>query len=362
MNSGSNMTKVDYIPDHLIADILSKLPSKSLLRFKTICKAWYSLISDPLFINLHSKQASQNPKILLSTTGFQIQILDYESSSFDDSCLSGPINVPEKLCLHDTEIIGSSCGLVCLDTDCFGKSFCIWNPSTRECRKIPSLYVNSNNCYLHGFGYDLVTNDFKLVISMDAFTYNVFSLKANSWKTITCPLGSEYYYHCNIQSWTSLATVINGIFHWIVVTHPSNCEILTLDVANETFEKLQLPFNLSLPSNSIASLFEHRGFLCVCFSKLEARIKEKIWMKKEYGGWIHLLTVKNPSYVFHGLPVLCVSRRNEVVLHNYKEFARYKSEYNKLDEIRIRMDVYGAVLYVETLVSPNAEDGDFSDN
>lgn len=38
-----------HIPMEIVADILSRLPVKSLLRFKSVCKQWQSLISDPKF-------------------------------------------------------------------------------------------------------------------------------------------------------------------------------------------------------------------------------------------------------------------------------------------------------------------------
>ncbi|XP_062009190.1 putative F-box protein At3g52320 isoform X2 [Rosa rugosa] len=39
--------------DCVIDDILSRLPAKSLLRFRCVCKAWRALISDPYFIRKH---------------------------------------------------------------------------------------------------------------------------------------------------------------------------------------------------------------------------------------------------------------------------------------------------------------------
>lgn len=35
-----------YVPEEIVADILSRIPTKSLFRFKSVCKRWQSLISD----------------------------------------------------------------------------------------------------------------------------------------------------------------------------------------------------------------------------------------------------------------------------------------------------------------------------
>ncbi|KAM7497631.1 hypothetical protein LguiA_022045 [Lonicera macranthoides] len=44
----------EYIPPEVIVNILSWLPSRSLLRFKCVCKSWCSIISSPNFIDIHT--------------------------------------------------------------------------------------------------------------------------------------------------------------------------------------------------------------------------------------------------------------------------------------------------------------------
>ncbi|XP_042515312.1 F-box protein CPR1-like [Macadamia integrifolia] len=41
------------LPEDLIIDILSRLPVKSLLRFRCVSKPWCTLITDPSFIKMH---------------------------------------------------------------------------------------------------------------------------------------------------------------------------------------------------------------------------------------------------------------------------------------------------------------------
>ena len=43
----------DDLPDEIVLDILAKLPVKSLLRFRCVCKPWYSSIANPSFISTH---------------------------------------------------------------------------------------------------------------------------------------------------------------------------------------------------------------------------------------------------------------------------------------------------------------------
>ncbi|KAL6204269.1 hypothetical protein ACLB2K_021537 [Fragaria x ananassa] len=46
--------------DAVIFDILSRLPPKSLLRFRCVCKAWRTLISDPYFIKEHLSRVNNS--------------------------------------------------------------------------------------------------------------------------------------------------------------------------------------------------------------------------------------------------------------------------------------------------------------
>ncbi|KAI5440947.1 hypothetical protein KIW84_010424, partial [Lathyrus oleraceus] len=62
INSPSPITAV---PDELIAEVLSLLTVKSLLRLKCVSKSWNSLISDPFFVKIHSHKSSQNTNLTL---------------------------------------------------------------------------------------------------------------------------------------------------------------------------------------------------------------------------------------------------------------------------------------------------------
>ena len=44
------------LPLEIIENILLKLPIKSLIRCKSVCKGWFSLIFDPYFVKTHLHQ------------------------------------------------------------------------------------------------------------------------------------------------------------------------------------------------------------------------------------------------------------------------------------------------------------------
>ncbi|KAB1213613.1 hypothetical protein CJ030_MR5G020300 [Morella rubra] len=63
-------------------------------------------------------------------------------------------------------ILGTCNGLVCVSRY-DGDDFYIWNPSTADCRKLRDPWIEPSwdgNRYLHGFGYDLSSDDYKVVL------------------------------------------------------------------------------------------------------------------------------------------------------------------------------------------------------
>ncbi|PIA46025.1 hypothetical protein AQUCO_01600355v1 [Aquilegia coerulea] len=59
------------IPNDILVEILTRVPPTSLLRFKCVCKHWYSLIQDPIFVDNQLNQAKKrvcNPIIPKTVT------------------------------------------------------------------------------------------------------------------------------------------------------------------------------------------------------------------------------------------------------------------------------------------------------
>ncbi|KAM0003099.1 putative F-box domain-containing protein [Helianthus debilis subsp. tardiflorus] len=50
----------DHIPFEIQSEIMNMLPVKSLLRFRSICKSWKSLIESSDFIAHHSSQQQRH--------------------------------------------------------------------------------------------------------------------------------------------------------------------------------------------------------------------------------------------------------------------------------------------------------------
>jgi hypothetical protein len=55
-----------FFPIELIAEILSLLSVKDIVRFKCVSKSWNNLTSDSNFVDTHLKLSSKNPHLTLS--------------------------------------------------------------------------------------------------------------------------------------------------------------------------------------------------------------------------------------------------------------------------------------------------------
>ncbi|PIA27374.1 hypothetical protein AQUCO_07800008v1 [Aquilegia coerulea] len=55
LNQSGNL---HVLPKEIMFDIFSRLPVQTLSKFRFVCKHWYNLINDPLFINFHHSSAS----------------------------------------------------------------------------------------------------------------------------------------------------------------------------------------------------------------------------------------------------------------------------------------------------------------
>ncbi|XP_057247589.1 F-box protein At5g49610-like [Beta vulgaris subsp. vulgaris] len=187
-NHGSTIV----IPLELVFHILSMLPVKTLLRFKSVCKDWYNIINDSYFIKLHLYQSlkinSGHDRSLAHTDFKLLYLVDDIDFPCQQTILHCPNEVGSDEIKQVFDVIGSCNGLLCLRS--WGKidGFIICNPSTRSFKWIymPITHLGKTQYWLRcGFGYDSKKDDFKIVLTlMKGFEIVVFSysLKSDTWR------------------------------------------------------------------------------------------------------------------------------------------------------------------------------------
>ncbi|KAL3532084.1 hypothetical protein ACH5RR_005605 [Cinchona calisaya] len=199
------------LPEDVILEIFSRLPVKSLLRFRSVCKYWC-----PDFVAKHFHHQTNQEKLFVHCH----HVYDsnhHALSFFPDDYLAGissdfQHHIPTPTSF--SAVLGPMDGLVFLYDD--HNLMAIWNPETKEVKHLLPLLVQSPassesllSLYspIFGFGKDPSCNDFKIK------NYTVSNL-------------------CNCN------TYLDGFYYWRAI---SNCKIFAFDVRIEIFSEIKTP-------------------------------------------------------------------------------------------------------------------------
>ncbi|EYU29846.1 hypothetical protein MIMGU_mgv1a024385mg, partial [Erythranthe guttata] len=107
-----------YVSDDLVSEILSHLPVQSLLRFKTECKSWNTIISSPIFVESHLNNYGKNNNFILLTASVKLRLslASFGISSPSSSRLTVvdrySLELPIVKIIH--KIIGPLNGSICI--------------------------------------------------------------------------------------------------------------------------------------------------------------------------------------------------------------------------------------------------------
>ncbi|MED6155642.1 hypothetical protein PIB30_006815 [Stylosanthes scabra] len=306
------------IPDDLAFNILSKLPLKSLKRFRCVCKSWAGLFENPHFMsmyrsNLMSKHECDNRDSCLlfnhsmPRTFYKNSIFLLSGERFDDECMM-KLELPPLLEENDRNIsiMGSSInGTLCLNTEC---GVILWNPATAEFKAVPHGTIEFPADYesfvsVEAFGYDTATNDYKIIrraVAVGQVAANVeppkpiwqiYSLKSNSWRT----LGEEVRIPCG--NWGHCFHVyLNGICHWWGVLSDNDHEEVLVSYNLSNDEVVTTPLDLLECKGCHTFGFKHLTLLNGSIAMITGSWSDQlfhIWVLGEVGvkeSWTKLFT------------------------------------------------------------------------
>ncbi|KAI9077697.1 hypothetical protein K1719_040384 [Acacia pycnantha] len=104
-----------FLPEEIVRDILIRLPVKTLIRSRCVCKHWENLISDMPFL---PEEIVRDILIRLPMKPHKVDI--------------APVNGSP----NTFQIVGSSNGLLCVSVHRYPECYpflLLWNPATRVC-------------------------------------------------------------------------------------------------------------------------------------------------------------------------------------------------------------------------------------
>ena len=189
----------NHLPDEIVLEILARLPVKSVLRFRCVCKSWCSYITDPNFISTHLNHNHHDhhhdyvihrpkSKSISSRSNLQVCTLALDRTFETIS----EFRIPFTFQSGYPRLVGSCNGILCF-TDCVtskSKDVYLWNPSIRKFKRLPDTCLTQLQTLVLGFGYDSQNNDYKVVrISLSTAKrpkpdVEVYSLSSDSWKRV----------------------------------------------------------------------------------------------------------------------------------------------------------------------------------
>ncbi|KAJ0924758.1 putative F-box domain-containing protein [Helianthus annuus] len=280
------------LPSEIIEDIFSRLPVKSILRFRTLSKPWLSRISDRSFTNLHLTRAHRTALFILA-----------HDESGKRHLLSAPRDggpVTHLITFHNPDYIVMYAqhvnGLVYLT--CMKRSnehrthvyAFVVNPSMHKIFKLPDPYTDVKDFtrirYL--FGFDESRNEHKILMirdsSLRSMEIMIFSMSSYSWRKIHAepPLGFTWdglwlnFYH-NV--------CVNSVVHIMLAV---SFDILAFDLRTEKFLIITTPQGV-LPEDyddtkqNDPYIIKLNGCIgVVCYDSVAENNEMYIWILQDY--------------------------------------------------------------------------------
>ncbi|XP_074269818.1 F-box protein CPR1-like isoform X4 [Silene latifolia] len=264
----------ECLPLELITLILTKLPVKPLHRFKCVSKTWNSTITSSKFIKQHFHQtliSNTNNKILLiSKNTILSSTISTVKLRFD--IVNHPLNNIPHCPLID--VSGIVHGVVLL-VDSSKKTVCLFNPTNKTTRLVPpapSQKPASDDfdiAEVLGFGYDSVTDDYKIVKLVEWDVYretSVYSMRNDSWKSVNDETPVSY----TLREINAVA--VDEILCFSVISRDRKPVLKCFDLRTSTFSLVDFPEldrGIGVMAMSFRSL---RGCLCLVVSYRKHRV------------------------------------------------------------------------------------------
>ncbi|XP_058206270.1 F-box protein CPR1-like isoform X2 [Rhododendron vialii] len=359
------------IPEEIVVEILSRLPIKSLLRFRSVSQAWRSAVSDPKF-TLSSPNYRQ---IASRSSDDTLHSINRREASSRDLILKPMISNNKNF--NNINILGSCNGLLLVSQRA---DLYLWNPSTGECTKMLSLVADGSEDYhviaSSGLCYDSLMDDYKAVM-VNGGLATIVSFKRRNWTTKICLSHGD-----DGEVWNS-GPLVNGKLHWMIAHYgegnmdfPTNW-IVCFDPLTDEFVELPMPPNNGERNMIVMGLGVLDGCLCmtrcVCESGdgvepifFEVLVMEEYCVEEPWTSAFimskNFIRVPSPNWdyrldLYGTLVPFCFTTSGEVLIMVNRELLLYNP--NEMSQRRIciprnHFPVWGLgdVSYAESLSSP----------
>ncbi|KAF3787669.1 F-box protein [Nymphaea thermarum] len=249
------MVEAHHLNEDIYQNILSRLPAKSLLQYRTVSKQWRAMISDPQFISLHaSNSCSKSSHVFAS-----VYLKGSRPFLWNASAAGIRSSLESFLLQKGSDIVGSCNGLVfCWNYDGLSSSIMILNPTNMDYITLPDpLKEMSLMCQEPFASYSIETSvglAFDTCMGSTGFNYQVVLVEAlvPNWQaSYESPHGLKFQiYNSKTGAWSmsgetnsshtlSDASPVyhKGVLFWLSI----KAQILAFDVERQQSCLLELP-------------------------------------------------------------------------------------------------------------------------
>ncbi|KAL1816661.1 hypothetical protein ACET3Z_019235 [Daucus carota] len=250
-----SMRSLSDLPEGMITEILIRLPEKSVLICKSVCKPWLSTISNPGFVKYQIQHAMNNPNTLLVIKNYALG--DEKRGTFTTLDMFPKVkSLVMPSMFSQFPVVGYSNGIVCLE-NISNYAIYLWNPTIRQYKKIDAPFRCRFN-YKLGFGFDSISNDYKVFgIVYETWTaviplVFVYSANADSWRKFQDPVLEKLnpiYKDCHV--------VAKGVLYFY-----NRNELISFDLHKEVFGLVPFP---SLDPRKMSHIFDYEGSVALFF-------------------------------------------------------------------------------------------------
>ncbi|KAK1398926.1 hypothetical protein POM88_008789 [Heracleum sosnowskyi] len=248
-----------------------------------------------------------------------------------------------------SRVISSYNGIIYL-ADYFGSAVYLWNPSIRQCKKLPSLkpYATRSMPVKIGFGYDSISNGYKVfrIVFEKIFDVvpivQVYSTNADIWREFHAPILKNW----KIYKQTNI--VVNGVMYF-----DGGDELISFDLHNEVFGLVPFP---SFIQRKGSDVLDFEGFVALVFESVGYGPGLDLWTLDDVSGevsWTKRFSIEVNSdrniwlycYLGAGQFYGCKLMNGNVFLYDCDE--KKEARYFELGEENSSL----TLKYIETLVS-----------
>ncbi|KAL0699229.1 hypothetical protein Bca4012_055351 [Brassica carinata] len=285
------------IPFDLVVEILTRLPAKSLMRFRSVSKLWSSLICSQYFTKRFQRLSSSSPRLYMNLSFF-------DNSHLKDALLSASprsdsgntissfeadqdLTIPAmRGYYHVSQVFR---GLMCLMNE---KSAKIYNTTTRQLVVLPDIEESSiipeDHKYkkiMYHICHDPVHDQYKVVCTVSKTRGEVLSrymseywvlqlggdVSLRRWRKVPC--------QCPPHMTLTQGLTINGRLYSLAWIHLPDSVLVSFDVSSEEIRVHQVPKDAEWPHGDLIEYGEKLAILE--FSRLQREGKTKLWVMED---------------------------------------------------------------------------------